>query len=46
MDCGAMTDCEVCIQQVADAGGVQGDELYAHLRSLPRNAAFEHAQEG
>jgi hypothetical protein len=34
MDCHAAMGCEVCRQQIADAAGVQGDELRTHLVAL------------
>jgi hypothetical protein len=34
MDCHAAMGCEVCRKQIADAAGVQGDELRTHLVAL------------
>lgn len=34
MDCHATMGCETCQQQIADADGVQGDELRTHLIAL------------
>jgi hypothetical protein len=38
MDCHAATGCEVCAAQIADADGVQGDELRTHLIALGEEA--------
>ncbi len=34
MDCHAAMGCDTCRQQIADADGVQGDELRTHLIAL------------
>lgn len=38
MDCHAAMGCEVCRQQIADADGVQGDDLRTHLIALGEEA--------
>lgn len=38
MDCHAATGCVTCQQQIADADGVQGDELRTHLIALGEEA--------
>lgn len=38
MDCHAAMGCDTCKQQIADADGVQGDELRTHLIALGEEA--------